>query len=826
MRRLEADELSWRCDPTTLPFDTTAELDGEVEPVGQDRAMEALRFGFGMRGEGYNLFVLGPTGSGRSTLTERVLRPFAERPVDLWAWCYVHNFDEAHKPRLLRLPPGRGQALSRDMDALIEELRTAIPSIFESDEYRARRAEIDEELKQEQQGSLQALSDEADLKGVRLMQTPMGFAMAPTLDGEVLSPDQFEELPSAERERIEEALEGLQKKLRDLVRRMPLVKRDAVKRLKALDREMTSFAVEQLIEERRETYEGLPDVLAHLDAVQQHVVQNADAFLPDGDGNPFGLPGVEKDPDSKVARYRINVLVDPADRRSAPVVKELNPSFENLIGRVEHRAQFGALVTDFRLIKSGALHLANGGYLILDARRLLLQPYAWEALKRSLGGGRVVIESPARMLGLAGTISLEPEPMPLEVKVVLVGDRETYYLLQAYDPDFDSLFKVAVDFEDDIDRNDDNIQHYVTLLAAMARERDLLPLDRAATGRILEHAARLTGDSAKLSVGLGKINDLLREADHWAQQAGRERITTEDAQKAIDAAERRMGRIRERIQENILRDTVLIDTDGLAVGQINALSVLQMGGFRFGQPSRITATTRLGEGQVVDVEREVKLGGALHSKGVLILSSFLAARYAKDRPLSLRASLVFEQSYGRVDGDSASMAELCALLSALSGVPIRQSLAITGSVNQHGRSQPIGGVNEKVEGFFDLCAKRGLSGDQGVVIPTSNLKHLMLRREVVEAVRAGTFHVYSFGDVDEAIGLLTGVDAGQPGEDGRYPEGSINHRVDQRLQELGRIRENLSRPPREEEARPAPREDADSDPPAPGDEPEKTEVQP
>jgi len=810
-RKLKAHELCRRCAADELDFDSTAELEGDVESIGQERALEALRFGLKMRGQGWNLFVLGPPGSGRNTLVERVVRPIAAEPTEVSAWCYVHNFAEPHKPKLLRLPPGRGYALARDMKDLVEELRTSIPAVFESDEYRARKNEIDTEYKNTQEEAFKKLSEEAESHNIRLLHTPMGFAMAPTRDGEIVTPDDFEKLPEEERKAIEAVVERLQEQLTEIIRRTPILKRDAQRKLKELDREMTAFAAQHLMDERRNKHSAEPSVLEYLDAVQEDVVEHADdlrqAQVPQPQASPFA-------PKPSFERYEINVLVDddksaddkkPADKktkktkkdtgdkRPAPVVKELNPSFENLVGRIEHRSQFGTLFTDFRLIMPGALHRANGGYLVLDARRLLMHPYAWEALKRALSGREIVVESAARMLGLAGTVSLEPEPTPLDVKVVLIGTRDIYYLLQAYDPDFDSLFKVAVDFENDIARSADNISEYARLLAAMVREKELLPLDRAAVARVVEHTARLADDSEKLSVRLGRIEDLLREADYRARDKGSEVIRRDDVQEALDQAERRLSRIKERIQESISRETIFIDTVGEVVGQINALSVLQLGAFRFGQPNRITATARLGDGRVVDIEREVKLGGAFHSKGVLILSSFLASRYAKDRPLSLRASLVFEQNYGRVDGDSASMAELCALLSALANLPIKQSLAITGSVNQRGQAQPIGGVNEKIEGFFEVCLERGLSGEQGVMIPAANIKHLVLKEQVVEAVKKGDFHIYAYRDVDEAISLLTGATAGERDAEGTWPEGSVNALVEQRVEQLSEIRRKLAK---------------------------------
>jgi len=495
----------------------------------------------------------------------------------------------------------------------------------------------------------------------------------------------------------------------------------------------------------------------------------------------------------------VNVLVDHSQSKGAPVIYEEHPTYNNLIGRIEHLAQMGALVTDFNLIKPGALHRANGGYLILDARQLLPQPYAWDGLKRALRSREVRIEPLGQALSLVSTVSLEPEPIPLDEKVVLIGERLLYYLLYQYDPDFGELFKVEADFNEEMARTSENNLLYARLIGTMARKEELRPFDRGAVARVIERSTRMAGDAEKLSTHMLSIADLLREADYWADVAGNNVVTTDDVQRAIDAQIHRADRLQERVQEQIQRGTILIDTTGERVGQVNGLSVIGLGNFAFGQPSRITARARLGKGEVVDIEREVELGGPIHSKGVLILSGFLGARYAAKRPLSLSASLVFEQSYGGVEGDSASMAELCALLSALAEVPIKQSWAMTGSVNQHGEAQPIGGVNEKIEGFFDVCCLqgRGLTGKQGVIIPASNVQHLMLRQDIVEAVEAGQFHVYPVRTVDQAMELLTGIPAGEQDEEGNFPEGSINQRVEARLIELAEKQRAFAAPPEE-----------------------------
>lgn len=785
---LPITRLYQRCDVDALGFDTTAELADLEEIIGQQRAMDAVQFGVRMPGDGYNLYVLGPAETDK----ESVVRKFLEResagrqaPGD---WTYLNNFSDPKQPRALGLPSGRGAQLRADMQHLVEELKTSIPAAFETEDYRNRRAEIEEEFNEHQQRALREVQEAAEKEHMTLIQTPHGFAIAPTRDGQVLPQKEFEQLPDEEKQRIEGTIGRLSELLRRNIEQFPRWFKERKEREKALDREVTMSVVGLLLHELRERHGDLPEVLAYLDEVQTELVDSAQDFMTSGEESNPMLEMLGGGGRRSLNRFSVNLLVDRSGAAGAPVVYEPNPSYQNLMGRVEHLSQFGALTTDFSMIRAGALHRANGGYLILNVERVLTQPYAWESLKRALYGQEIRIESLGQMLSLVSTVSLEPQPVPLEVKVVLLGDRRLYYLLYALDPDFGELFKVAADFEDDMDRTPEATRAYGKLIATMARHLDLRPLHRDAVARLIEHSARLTEDARKLSMHTGTVRDLLREADHWAAQGERDVVGAGDVAKAIDMRVERLARVRDRVREAIRRGTLLIDTEGSAVGQVNGLSVMQLGDLTFGQPSRITATARLGSGEVVDIEREAKLGGRLHSKGVLILSSLLASRYASDRPLSLAASLVFEQSYGGVDGDSASVGEFCALLSALSGLALKQSLAITGSVNQLGRVQAIGGVNEKIEGFFDVCAAGGLTGEQGVLIPADNIQHLMLRADVVEAAGAERFRIYPVTTVDQAVALLTGVEAGARDASGRYPPGTVNARVERRLHELAEKR--------------------------------------
>ena len=795
---LPADKLYRRVDAEALAFETTDDISDLDHILGQDRALESIDFGTGIDRQGYNLFVLGAPGTGRHSLVREMLVAKAAGEASPGDWVYVNNFATPHRPKALKLPTGRGRELREKMAAMIDDLRSAIPAVFESDDYRARRQVIDESFKQHQEGAFEDLRARAEARGIALIQTPMGMAMAPIQDGEVIKPEAFKQLAEADRRRIQSEIEDLQKELQGIIQQLPRWEKTHRTALRELNREMAGYAIRHAMEEVNTGFADLAEVVSYSQAVEADLLENVDAFLAPTEGAqlgpiaPLAQAAAQPRPDGQFRRYEVNVLVDNSETSGAPVVYEDSPAMPYLVGRVEHISQMGALVTDFSLIKAGSLHRANGGYMIVDARKLLLQPFAWESLKRALRSGELKIELPDQMYALVSTISLEPEPIPLSVKVALIGERQLYYLLSAYDPDFSELFKVTVDFEEAIDWRTETTASYARLIAAAVRRHDLQRFDKHAVARVIEYGARLAEDSEKLSLKIGSIADLLREADYWARTQGHEVVTASDVQRAIDAQVRRVDRVRERAFESINRNIMLIDTDGAAVGQINGLSVLDLGNFRFGRPTRITARVRLGAGKVVDIEREVELGGPLHSKGVLILGGFLGARFASDRPLSLSASLVFEQSYGGVDGDSASSAELYALLSALAEAPIKQSLAVTGSVNQHGQVQAIGGVNEKIEGFFDICAARGLTGTQGVLVPVANVEHLMLRADIVEAARDGRFRIFPIEHIDQGIELLTGIAAGTRDGSDRFPAGSINQKVEDRLIELAEARRRFA----------------------------------
>jgi len=776
--KLAPKQLARRWPAEAFDFETTASLEPPEAALGQHRALEALELAVGVAQPGFNLFVLGAPETGRfEAMLQRIRQLAAGLPAPD-RWCYVNNFRDPIRPVALRLPGDTGARLRDDMRQLVEELRSAIPAVLESDEYRSRVEQIEAHFASLQEQAFGELVEEAQGQGIALLRTPAGFSFAPAREGEVMPHEEFEKLPTSEKERIAQAIRALQEKLERILRQAVGWRREHRDEMKKLNREVTTFAVGHLVDDLLRKYVALPDVVAYLEAVAKDVVENADIFRATAETPQAQQMQADELP--PLRRYQVNLLVDDG-ATGAPVVSEENPTFQNLIGRTEHVARFGALMTDFGLIRPGAMHRANGGYLLLDARKLLMQPLAWEALKRALLTREIRIESPAQQYGLISTVSLEPQPIPLGLKVVLFGDRMLHALLQAWDPEFVELFKVDADFEDDIVIDDAALPTYARLIGSLARDAKLPPLGSDAVARVIEHAARDAGDRGRVTLHVHRLRDLIAEAAYHAGRQGRERIGRDDVQAALDARRERTGRVRRRLQEQILEDTILIDTAGALPGQINGLSVYVMGETAFAQPTRITATTRIGEGNLIDIQREASLSGSIHSKGVMILSAFLASRYAARQAFALNASLAFEQTYGPVDGDSASLAELCAILSSLAGIPIRQTWAVTGSIDQSGNVQAIGAVNEKIEGFFEICAARGLDGRQGVLIPATNVRHLMLRDEVVQAVRDGRFAVHAVASVDEAMRLLTGRD-------------DVDAVVRVRLAELGKLRQKLLAP--------------------------------
>lgn len=782
---LPPEKLYRKCDPREFSFTTTEELDGPLEIIGQERALDAISFSMGMLHDGFNLFALGPNGTGKQTAVMRYLEQLAPGSGVPDDWCYVYNFEKPRHPQALRLPAGKACSLSSEMQHLVEALFTVLPAAFSSEDYQAQEKVIRETFQEQQAAAIEELEKRATENNIALIRTPAGFAFAPVKNGEVLKPEEFMLLSDTDREKIEKEIALLKNAMQSIMAQIPKWQREAQEKIKELNRLIAGFAVKPLFTELRNSYSELEQASSFLERIENDIIEHFDSFLEkDSATQEQLLPGISMMKGSFFNRYKINVLVDNSRATGTPVIIEDKPACQNLVGDIEHLSQMGTLVTDFTLIKPGALHRANGGYLLIDARRLLFEPLAWEALKKALRTRQIRIESLAQLYSLVSTVSLDPEPIPLDVKVILLGERSLYYLLSSYDPDFSELFKVAADFEDHLQNTPESRTAYARIIAAVAKKDGLCHFERAAVARVVEHGSRLSGDAAKLSAHMQSIADLVREADYFSRRNNRKKVAREDVQQAIDARTIRASRIRERIREATLRNTILIDTETEKTGQINGLAVYSPGGQSFGHPGRITARVSIGKGEVIDIEREVEMGGPIHSKGVLILSGFLAARFAVQQPLSLSASLVFEQSYSGVEGDSASSAELYALLSALSETPIRQWLAVTGSVNQHGEVQAIGGVNEKIEGFFDLCNARGLDGKHGVLIPVSNIDNLMLRADIVDAVQNGLFSIWPVSHIDEGIEILTGIPAGKPDTEGLYPSESINGRVSSRLKAM------------------------------------------
>lgn len=790
MRPLPPDRLYRHADLSKLSFETTADLARLPGLAEQSRARDAIMFGTGIDARGFNIFVIG-SPSARMTSSVRALLEDAARarpePLD---WVYVNNFSAPHRPKALSLPAGRAPAFQKAVHDLIEDLKVSLPAIFEGEDYQKRRSAIEQSIRSKGEGAFAEFQQKAEANHLAVLRTPMGFALAPTKDGKIVTPEEFHGWPEAEQQAVRSAIAAMEKELEQTLRGVPRLEKELSDAVRALDRETAQFTMVQPVEEVKSSFSDLPPVAEHVEAIHADLLENIQLLISPENreessrsqvfvGGPFD-------------RYEVNVLVTQGEHaEGAPVVEEVHPTLSNLIGRIEYLSLQGALLTNFRLIRAGALHHANGGTILIDARALLTEPFSWTALKRALMQQQIVIEDVARFMGLTTTVSLEPDPIPLTLKVVLFGDRLLYYLLQALDPDIGQHFKVLADFDDDVPRSASSEEMLAQLIGSLVARERFAPLDRKAVARTIEHAARLAEDAAKLTLLGERLRDLLAEAGYWAAQEKRSVVSEGDVEKAIAQQIMRASRLEERGRETILRDIALIETTGSRTGQINGLSVLTLGDYSFGTPTRITCRVRPGTGKVVDIEREVELGGPLHSKGVLILVGFLAGRYALDTPMSLYASLVFEQSYGGVEGDSASSAELYALLSILAETPLRQDLAVTGSVNQHGVVQAIGGVNEKIEGFFDLCNARGLSGTQGVLIPKANVQHLMLRSDVVDACEAGRFAIFPIETIDDGIALLTSLEAGVRDADGRYPAGSVNGRVEERLRQFAKVRQSL-----------------------------------
>ena len=788
VNELSPEKLRLECPPDQVGCETSAELGPVDGIIGQDRALKALKFGVEMKGKGFNVYVAGPPITGKRPAARSFLENIAKtRPVPP-DWVYVNNFQNPYEPKTLRLPPGRAKVFQKDMKNLVDQAKRAVPAALQNEEFVSRGNTITKKAVAERNKILSDLNKQAEVHGYTVRMTQLGITIIPVVDGKTVSQEEFDSLPARvkkkydqSRDTVRAALDKAGKEVNDLDTR-------TLEELKKLRDDSVRYAIGGLMTNLVSRYEGLPAVVQHLNELRDDIMENTELFTP---GGTEEKPDAEQQspmekglPDFLFRRYDVNVIVDNSELKGAPVISEDNPTVTNLLGKFENESRFGALTTDFTLIKGGSLHRANGGYLILGAIELLKNQFSYDGLKRVLQSGSILIEETGQRLGVASTKTLVPQPIPLNVKVILVGDHEIYQALYTQDPDFGILFKVKAHFDDSIERNDQNQKTYGSFVHSLCEREGLNHLEAPALAKVVEYGSRLAEDQTKLSTKFPEIADLVREANFYATQDGAKIVKDVHIKKALDEKVYRSNLLDEKIKEMIERGIILIDTSGTQVGQVNGLSVISLGDFDFGQPSRITASLGLGRRGIIDIERESRMGGQTHTKGVMIISGYLENKYAHDKPLSLSCRLVFEQSYGGVDGDSASSTELYAILSALSELPIKQNLAITGSVNQKGEVQAIGGVNEKIEGFYKTCKVKGLKGDEGVMIPRSNVQHLMLNEEVVEAVRRGRFHIYPVGTIDEGIEILTGVNAGQLKTDGTYDPGTVNYKVNKRLAEM------------------------------------------
>ncbi len=783
MNELPPERLRNEIDPEQMHCDTTEEISPLEGIIGQERAVKALKFGLDIRDLGFNIYVAGLPGTGRETAVKNFLEDVAKAKPVPSDWCYVNNFQNAYEPKAIKLPPGKGKTFQKDMEALVSEVRRVLPEIFQSEDYAAKRDATLRAIDEERQNLLSELNQRAQEEGFVLQSTQIGLLTIPVVDGKPLSDQEFVALSPEKREEIQKKQEQLTADLRNAMRQLKGLETKAAEEVKKLNREVALYAIGHLIDDLEEKYKNFPEVITYLNQVQDDMLDNITQFIqePKVPSAPFAVPWMKELPFRK---YEVNLITDNAELQGSPVVIEHNPTYQNMFGRIEKEAQFGVLTTDFTMIRGGSLHKANGGYLVILAEELARNMFTWDGLKRDLMNQCITIEEAGERLGFITTKGLKPEPIPLQAKVVLIGNPLLYRMLHMADPAFKELFKVKADFDTSMDREDENIQKYVAFICTLCRKEDLKHLDASAVAKIVEYGSRLADHQEKLSTRFADIADVIREANFYAGQNGSEYITHDHIKKAIEEKVYRSNLIQKKIEEMIDQNLLLIDTEGKRVGQVNGLSVISLGDFSFGRPSRLTASIGMGREGIIDIEREAELGGRIHTKGVMILSGFLTEKYAQDKPLSLTARLVFEQSYEGVEGDSASSTELYAILSSLSGLPIKQSIAVTGSVNQKGEVQAIGGVNEKIEGFFEVCKANGLSGEQGVIIPESNVQNLMLKEEIVEAVRAGKFHVYPVTTIDEGIEILTGVKAGAQGPDSTFEEGTVNDKVDNRLREM------------------------------------------
>ncbi len=796
--QLPPEKLRWTCDPESLGFECTEDLSPLQGFVGQERAIRAIEFGLEVEKAGYNLFVTGLTGTGKATIIKSYLRRLIEQRqqsgtvFEVFDWCYRYNFKEPDKPSVLKMPRGAGLPFREHIQRVLRELQEEIPKAFSSEEYLAQRQQIVEQGQSSQQAEIQALEREAMQRSFVVQFTTAGVTLVPLLDGKPITAQEFMSMPESRRKVIEDTRTALLKRVEEVTDKVRAIARETRNKLEELDRSVGEFNIGRLFREVEHEYREFPQVVSFIEDLKAYTLSHLELFksqeMPETPQPAPADPPLSRpfQPDPFLP-FQINVFVDNSGTEGPPIVIEPNPTWGNLFGKIERRAFMGTYISDHTMLKAGSLQRANGGYLVVNAQDVLLNPGVWPGLKRAIRTRELGLEDPAEQLGILVPQGLRPQPVPLDVKVIITGDEQLYRLLSTLDrEDFSEMFKVKAEFDYQIERTPENIQAYASFVCGTCISEGLRHFDRGAVAKVLEYGAWAVSDQTRLSARFGQVKDLIIEADYWARKNGHRLVNQEDVQRALTEKIYRLNLIEERIRSLIVEGTLMVDVEGEVVGQVNGLVFYDLGDFSFGRPARITAQTFAGRRGVINIERESQLSGPIHNKAVLILSGYLGWKYAQDLPLSLSASLCFEQSYSGVEGDSATAAELYAILSSLSGLPLKQYIAVTGSVNQKGVVQPVGGVTQKIEGFFDVCRVLGLTGRQGVIVPHQNVKNLMLREDVVDAVREGKFHIYAIKTIDEGLEILTGVPAGERQPDGTYPPGTINALVDARLRELSK----------------------------------------